>query len=432
MLINLSIVILLILLNGVFAMTELAVVSSRRPRLLAAVETGSKGAKAALQLKDDPSKFLSTVQIGITLIGIFSGAYSGITIAETLAVYLRGSFPLLEEHADEISIALVVTAVTYLSLIIGELVPKQIALKYADEVAIAIALPIRWLSLLARPLVAILDISNRVVLTLLRVRQEEGTPTSEEDVKAVIAEGTATGALDQQEKHMLERVLNLDDIPIRATMTHRQEVVWLEAHEPEESVIAKMLESGHSHYPLCDGGRQHIVGAISAKDLAIHFHNGGGADYRAIATPALTMPENATIREALEHFRASKVHIASIVDEYGSLEGIITLKDILEAIVGILPEHVEGTSPTAHRRDDGSWLVDGLLPLFEVETALGAKDMQEEGSSYTTLAGFLLHHLGHIPAEGEKIFWRQWWFEVIDMDGNRIDKILITPAEIQA
>jgi putative hemolysin len=429
MLLDIAIILFLILVNGIFAMTELAVVSSRKNRLQAKAEAGNRPARIALDLKDDPSKFLSTVQIGITLIGIFSGAFSGVTLAEPLGVYFAKVFPILGEHADALAIGLVVSVVTYLSLVIGELVPKQIALRYADSVAIAIAVPIYWLSRLTHPLVVLLDASNRFLLSLLGVKREEASTVSAEDVKAAIAEGTAAGVLEPEEKQMLERVMRLDDIPIIGAMTHRKDIVWIEVNEAPESILQKVEETRHSRYPLCQESFENILGIVVVKDVLLQLGRGNLADLRAIAQKPIYMPESKTVLEALEEFKRSTSNMALIVDEYGGLQGIVTLKDIMEVIVGVLPEPAHREDYTATMRDDGSWLVDGGLSVHEAEEMIGLHGLTDQPDSFTTIAGFVLSQLGHFPKTGEELYWRDWRYEVIDMDGTRIDKLLVSKAK---
>lgn len=429
MIIDIGIIMFFILLNGVFAMTELAVVSSRKNRLEAKAEAGNRSARIALDLKVDPSKFLSTVQIGITLIGIFSGAFSGVTLAEPLGVYFAETFPILAKHANALAIGLVVTVVTYLSLVIGELVPKQIALRYADSVAVAIAVPIYWLSRLTQPLVVLLDASNRFILALLRVRQEKESQVSTEDVKAAIAEGTAAGVLEPEEKQMLERVMRLDDIPVIAAMTHRKDIVWIEAKEAPESILQKIEETRHSRYPLCEKSVENILGIVVVKDVLLRLSKSNHPDLRTIVHKPIYLRESKTVLEALEEFKRSTSNMALIVDEYGGLQGIVTLKDIMEVIVGVLPEPAHREDYTAILREDGSWLVDGGLSVHEAEELIGLPGMTDKPDSFTTVAGFVLFQLGHVPKAGENLFWRDWRFEIMDMDGTRIDKLLVSKAK---
>jgi putative hemolysin len=425
MLIDCLIIVFLILLNGVFAMTELAVVSSRKNRLVALADAGSRGARIALELKEDPSKFLSTIQIGITLIGIFSGAFSGVTIAGPLGHYFSEIFPSLGTRADDLAIAVVVTVVTYFSLVIGELVPKQVALRYADIVAVAIALPISWLSVITKPVVFILDISNRVTLALLGIGKDTSPSVSEEDVKAAIAEGAASGTLEPEEKQMMDRVMRLDDIPITAAMTHRKDIVWIDESEGPQSILNKIRDSRHSRYLLCSKSIENVLGILVLKDVLLQMGHGDVLNLKSIVQKPLYIPDSQTVLEALEKFKQSATNIAIIMDEYGTLEGLVTLKDIMEAIVGTLPEPAHREDFAAVQREDGSWLVDGGLSVHEAEEALGIKNLAAESDTFTTIAGFMLAHLGHIPKATDSIEWQGWHFEVVDMDGKRIDKILV-------
>lgn len=429
MLIDIGIILFLIVLNGVLAMTELAVVSSRKNRLEVKAKAGHGSAKIALDLKDDPSRFLSTVQIGITLIGILSGAFSGVTLAEPLGGYFTETFPILGNHADDLAIGLVVTVVTYFSLVIGELVPKQIALRYADSIAVAIAVPIYWLSRLTHPLVVLLDASNQFILALLGIKREEGSTVSAEDVRAAIAEGTAAGVLEPEEKQMLERVMRLDDIPMVAAMTHRKDIVWIEVNEEPDSILHKIENTRHTRYPLCQTSFENILGIVVVRDVLLQLGRGTQSDLRAIAHQPMYMPAGKSVLDALEEFKRSTSNMALIVDEYGGLEGIVTLKDIMEVIVGVLPEPAHREDYTATLRDDGSWLVDGGLSIHEAEDMIGIHGMVDNTDSFTTVAGFMLFQLGQIPKAGDRLDWREWRFEVMDMDGTRIDKLLVSKTK---
>ena len=419
------VIFLLILLNGIFAMTELAVVSAKRPLLTLRAEAGNKGAKAALELLANSSMFFSTTQTGITLIATLSGAYGGATLAEPLALKLL-QYPSLEPYAEEIAFTLVVAVITYLSLIIGELVPKQFALLHAERIACWVSRPMQWLAVAAKPVVKALDASNRLVLRLLGISTDNANQVTAEEVKAVIAEGTESGALDSQEQSMIESVLRLDELSIKRAMTPRQDVVWIDTADRAEDVAVKVKAARHSRYLLCDGSFDHIVGIVTAKDILAGMAQGGTADLLEIARQPVVLPDSASVMTALEHFRKSTSNIALVVDEYGGFEGIVTFKDILEAIVGTLPEGEDYVAPHAIQREDGTWLVDGLMPLHEVEAVLGLKSLEEDGAEYHTLAGFLMHHLQRIPTEGERIDWQGARFEVMDMDGHRVDKLLVT------
>jgi len=308
-------------------------------------------------------------------------------------------------------------------------VPKQIALRYADSVAIAIAVPIYWLSRLTKPLVTLLDTTNRFVLSLLHLKQHEESKVSAEDVKAAIAEGTAAGVLEPEEKQMLDRVLRLDDIPVIAAMTHRKDIVWIDANEAPESILQKIEETRHSRYPLCHESFEHILGIVVVKDVLLQLRKSNKPDLCAIAHKPIYMPESKSVLDALEEFKRSTSNMALIVDEYGGLQGIVTLKDIMEVIVGVLPEPAHREDYTATLRDDGSWLVDGGLSTHEAEEMMDIDGLTDKTDSFTTIAGFVLFQLGHFPKAGENFYWRDWRFEVMDMDGTRIDKLLVSKAK---
>lgn len=428
MFLDILIILLLILLNGFFAMSELAVVSSRKARLGIRADAGSRGAKIALRLANDPARFLASIQIGITLIGILSGAYSGATLAKPLGDYFSDELGL-SRSGDDIAIALVVVVVTYLSLIIGELVPKQLALRHAEPIASAIAIPISLLALLASPIVFLLHQSNRLVLFLLGVKEGNENSVTQEEVKAIITEGMESGALEQEEREMLERVMRLDDYDISVKMTHRQDIVWLDVNEATPSILEKIERTRHSRYLLCDGSVENLIGIIVVKDLLLQLGRHGKIDLRSIAHKAMCLNESSSILEALEEFKQSTSSIAVLINEYGTLQGLVTLKDLMEAIVGTLPEPAHREDYTGTQREDGSWLIDGALSILETEELLGINDMVAENDTISTIAGFFLTKFGHVPKAGDHFTWRHWRFEVVDMDRNRIDKLLVHPVE---
>lgn len=424
MLSDILIILGLILTNGVLAMTELAVVSARKGRLVAKADAGSSGARRALELKNDPSKFLSTVQIGITLIGIFSGTYSGVTLSEPLADWVLSHFPNAGRHADDIAIAIVVSSVTYVSLVIGELVPKQIALRHADSVAMLIAQPIWLLSLITRPLVWLLDVSNRAVLRLINVRPGDAPTASTDDVKDIIAESSEAGVIDPEERKMMERVMRLDTLPISATMTHRRDIVWFDINDTPDIISAKIEASHHSRYPVCDGTIEQIVGLVSLKEVALQLVSNKLFDLQALVHRPYYLPDSIHVLNALSEFKQSTSGIALIVNEHGGLQGIVTLKDILETLIGTLPEPALRGDEGVVEREDGSWLVDGALSLHEAEEMMGISGLSGSGD-YHTIAGFVLEHLREIPRSGDRFTWQGLGVEVVDMDGMRIDKVLI-------
>lgn len=425
MLFDIAIIILLIVLNGFFAMSEMAVVSARKPRLSMRAEAGSRAAKTALKLANDPSKFLASVQIGITLIGILSGAYSGATLAEPLGDYFSDHLGIAT-WGDDAAIALVVIVITYLSLIIGELVPKQLALKHAETIACMIALPIRVLAVITQPLVYVLHQSNHFILNLMGVKEGVENSVTEQEVKAIITEGVHSGALEREEQAMLERVMRLNDYDISVTMTHRTDIVWFDVDESAASIFEKIERTRHSHYPVCEGNVEQLIGLVAAKDLLIQQGSMGSINLRTAARKPMCLDTSLSILQALEEFKQSTSHIAILVDPHGVLQGIVTLKDLMEAIIGTLPEPSYRGDEAGVQREDGSWLLDGGLSILETEEILGISHMIPEDANVRTLAGFILLHHQSIPVAGDHFTWRGWRFEVVDMDRNRVDKVLVS------
>ncbi|HYE52254.1 MAG TPA: hemolysin family protein [Azospirillaceae bacterium] len=422
--VEIATVVLLILLNGFFSMSELAVVSSRRVRLQQMAEDGRRGARTALELQEDPSRFLSAVQIGITLIGIVAGAFGSATLAERLGPVLD-ALPLLVGYGHAVAVALVVMVITYLSLIAGELVPKRVALNNAEGIAVVAAPIMKGLSTGTAPLVWLLGASTEAMLRLLRVPEKRDTSVTEEEVKSLIAEGTASGVFEPEEKKMIEGVLRLSDRTVRSIMTPRLDVMWLDAGDTLEVVRREIAESGHSRFPVCRGDLEEVVGIVHAKDLLDSALAGRKVDLAAASRPALIVHDGTLVMKLLDLFRSQGQHMAVVVDEYGSVEGIVTVTDILEAIAGDLPEFGDDADADLVQRPDGSLLMDGRMPVDEAEQALGLKGLRDQGD-YHTLAGFILFRFGHLPTAGEAVEHDGWRFEVVDMDGRRIDKILAT------
>lgn len=415
---------LLILLNGFFAMSELAIVSSRRARLQYLVQAGRPGAASALRLAEDPTGFLSTVQIGITLVGIFAGAYSGATLATPLAEYLR-TLPALAPRADAVAFGIVVVGITYFSLIVGELVPKRIALNNAEGIAVIAAPPMRLLAVLGAPVVWFLRLSTNALLAVLRVKPSTEPTVTEEEVKTMIAEGTDAGVFLPAERSMIEGVLRLDDRSVRSVMVPRPDVVWLNAGDPADAILDRITGSGHSCFPVAQDTVDEVFGIVEAKHILKALHVDGGFDLQALATEPLFVNELMPVLTLLDRFKTSTVHMAVVLDEHGGFQGIVTPADILIAIAGDLPEGAQDEDD-AVRREDGSWLLDGGMVMDDVERVLGIGGMVDE-HHYTTLAGFVLHQLEHIPEVGERFDWKGWRFEVVDLDGRRIDKVLVIP-----
>lgn len=419
------IVLFLVLLNGFFAMSELAIVSSRKARLEMMAKAGNTGAERALKLAEDPTGFLSTVQIGITLIGIFAGAYSGATLSDPLAEMLR-RVPGIEGSAGALALAIVVVGTTYVSLIIGELVPKRLALRNAEGIAAFVSGPMFLLSRVGTPIVWFLKVSTEAVLGLLRMRGESPSAVTEEEVKAMIAEGTDAGVFHEAERELLEGVIRFADRPLRGIMVPRHVMVWIDAADPLAEVLDQVLAAGHSRFPLCDGSIDEVLGFVHVKDI-LELHLRGGSDLREVVRTPLYVSESIPALRMIELFRSSGVHIGMVVDEYGGLEGLVTPTDILTSIAGELPDVGEEDAPGAVQREDGSWLLDGSLPVDAAARLLGAEDMGPE--DYHTLAGMIIEELGHIPAAGESVTLHGWTFEVVDLDGRRIDKVLARRPE---
>jgi putative hemolysin len=424
--IEIFIILLLLLANGVFAMTEIAVVSSRKARLKKLADAGSARAAVALNLVEDPTRFLSTVQIGITLIGTLAGAVGGTRLADKLAVWLSANVPVLGDYAEWMAIFVVVGAITYGSLIIGELVPKRIGMNNPEGKAAAMAVPMRALSKLALPFVWILTISTNGVLKLFGLGLEKEEPPSEEEVAHLIEQGTSAGVFHQAERAMVEGVLRLDEKPVTELMTRRTKIVWLDADDTDEINWRKIVASGHSLFPVYEGTRDHVLGMVSVKALWANSAIGLNNRLRDNLTQPLYVPQTVNAVQLLETFKKSGKHLALVADEFGSIQGIVTLIDVMEAIVGDLPEPGDRKAPQAVQRDDGSWLVDGGMDLddFKRTFALGSLP-GEEDEDFHTVGGFVVDRLGHIPVAGEWTEWGGWRFEVADMDRHRVDKILL-------
>lgn len=424
---EIAVIVLLIVLNGVFALSELAVVSSRKVRLEQMAGAGHRGAHAALRMIEEPGRFLSTVQIGITLIGIGAGAFGGATLARKLGVWLN-TLPIVDGRGDAVAFGIVVIAITYLSLIVGELVPKRIALANPERTASLVALPMRQLSRIASPMVWLLGTSTDLVLRMLGLAGTREATVTEEEVKSMINEGTRAGVFAPQEREMINGVLRLADRIVRSIMTPRPDVVWLDVTDPPDAVVAEIKASGHSRFPVCRGDLDEVVGVVHARALLDLAFQTQTLDLEKAMRPALVVHDRMPILKLLDLMRGSTRHFAVVVDEYGSVEGVVTLTDILETIAGELPETGVDHENGATRRGDGSWLVDGSMPVDAFEDKLGIHGLAGDGD-FQTVAGFMLHHLGHLPAAGEAFERDGVRYEVVDMDGRRIDKVLVVPPK---
>ena len=420
---------LLIVLNGVFSMSETAVVSARRARLQGLADAGASGARTALQLAQEPNRFLSTVQIAITLIGILAGAFGGTTLAHDLSVGLA-RVPALAPYSDVLALALVVLVTTYLSLVIGELVPKRLALNAPERVAARMAKPMHYLSLLAGPLVKVLSASVELVLWLLRVKPPSEPSVTEEEIKQMIDEGTQVGVFEASEQDMVKRVFRLNDMRVSMLMTPRTEVVWLSTNDSFEELKRKLSESGLSRYPVCEATADKVVGIVRAKDLLLQQMNGEPFNLPAALREPLYVPESMPVMSVLEEFKQTGAHMALVIDEYGGLSGLFTINNILSAIVGDIPLAGRPSEPLAVQRENGSWLIDGMLTIVEFKDLLKVNGSlpDEESGTYQTLAGFVMRTLGRIPTAADCFEWNGLRFEVVDMDGNKIDKVLVAAA----
>lgn len=417
---------LLLLANGLFAMSEMALVSARPARLRALADAGRPGAALALELTASPNRFLSTVQVGITLIGILAGAFGGATLAGEIGARLAG-LPLIGPYAAHVSLALVVLTITYFSLIVGELVPKRLALQSAEAIACIVAPPMTFIARVAAPVVHVLGGSTEFLLRLLRVRTEKSAPITDEEVAGLVREGFRAGVFHRAESEMVESVLELDRQHVRDLMTRRPRIVWLEVDEPHEEVWHKVVVSHHSQFPVYEGEPDNILGVVSVKSIYAHLAAGIPVRLRDLVTPALLVPESQSAITLLETFQRDGRHLALVTDEFGGISGLVTINDVLEAIVGELPEPGERHSPAIVRRADGTYLVDalvGLEELLEITPALALPP--EEQRRYSTLGGYVCAQLGHIPREGESFTVHGCQFEIVDMDRLRVDKVLVT------
>jgi putative hemolysin len=427
-LIEIVIIFFLLLANGMFAMAEISVVSSRKGRLKKLVADGVPAASRALRLAEEPSRFLSTVQIGITLVGILAGALGGATISEKVAAAVA-QVPALEPYSQAIGLVLVVGAITFASLIIGELVPKRIGLNNPEKKAMFFAGPMTTLSRIAAPFVWLLTTSTELVLKVLGLAREKEAPPSEEEVSHLIEQGAAAGVFHKAERQMVEGVLRLDERPVTEIMTRRSRIVFLNIADPDEVNWRKIVASGHSHFPVYEGTRDSVLGMVSVKALWANAAFGVPSRLRDQLTKPLFVPRTVTIVQLLESFKKTGKHLALVTDEYGSVEGIVSLIDVMEAIVGDLPEPGDRRAPGAVQRDDGSWLVDGAMDIRDLKLRFNLRSLPgEEADSYETLGGFVLDRFGHIPSAGERFDWEGWRFEVVDMDRNRVDKVLMVPV----
>ena len=422
------IVLLLMLGNGFFAMSEIALVSARKSRLQQWANEGDPRARLALELANAPNHFLSTVQIGITLVGILAGAFGGATIADRLAVALAG-IPWLAPYSHVLSVGLVVLAITYLSLVIGELAPKRLALQNPERIACAVAGVMRRLSAATAPIVNVLSASTDVVLRLIGIQPSAQAPVTPEEIEVLMEQATQAGIFEATEQDMVEGVLRLNNRRVSALATPRTDIVWLSVEDSLEEVRDQISAAPHDHFPVCEGQLDNVIGVARTRDILMHSLCGGPMDLRALSHPPLFIPESMFASKALELLKQSPVHLAFVMDEYGGLQGMITINDIVEEIVG----DIEADRPQATRRRDGSWLLDGMLPIHEFKELFNIPRLPgEERDSYRTVGGFVMARLGRVPVPADQFRWSGFRFEVMDMDGRRVDKVLVTPPRQDA
>ena len=423
------VIFLLIAANGLLAMSEIAIVAARKARLQQSANAGDARARAALELATHPNRFLATVQIGITLVGILAGAFGGATLAHEIEG-LASSVPSLTPYAGIIGFGVVVVAITFFSLVLGELAPKRIALAHAERIASTMAVPMGFLCSLAFPFVRLLGISTDLVLRIFKIKPSLEPHVTQEEIKILVEQGTELGIFEESEQDMIEGVLRLDERPIGAFMTPRTQMVWIDAADSPEVLRAKIVNSRHSRFPVIQGSFDNVLGIVSAKDILKQSLGGQPTNLRQALGPPLFVPETASALKVLDLFKREGTHFALVTDEYGGIQGLVTDRDILEAIVGELPSRDEPHEPEVTVRADGSWLVDGLLDIDKLKEII-ATDLlpDEESGRYHTVSGFMMTQLGGIPATGEHFEWEGFRFEVMDMDGRRVDKVLIAKVQ---
>lgn len=416
----------LIVLNGIFAMSEIALVTARKARLMKLASEGDSAASVALKLGEDPTKFLSTIQIGITSIGLLNGIVGEAVLAGPFSLWLQ-SLGASEGIANIGATAVVVVVVTYVSIVVGELVPKRLGQMSPESVARSVARPIQILALATRPFVVLLSVSTHTLLRIMGVKQTTPSCVTEEEIHAMLEEGSEAGVIEQNQHDMVRNVFRLDNRQLGSLMIHRSDIVIIDIKLPPEENLRRLIESEHSRFPVCDGGLDKVLGVIHAKQALASVAKGQTPDYSTNLHPSIYVPETLTGMELLEQFRANNMQMAFVIDEYGEIEGIVTLQDVLEAVTGEFSP-LSADDAWAVQREDGSWLLDGAIPILEMKDRLELKDVPEEGKGrYHTLSGMMMLLLGKVPSTGDYADWEGWRFEVVDMDEKRIDKVLATP-----
>ncbi|MFP4439093.1 MAG: hemolysin family protein [Chloroflexaceae bacterium] len=428
MLVEIGVILMLVLANGVFAGTEAALIAARRGRLEQRAERDSGGAALAITFQEDPNRFLSTVQVGITLIGVLAGAFGGANLAAPLQTLLE-PLPLVGSYAGTIAFALVVVSITYLSLVLGELVPKRLALQSAEAIAVGMAQPMHFLAQINRPIVTLLTWSTEGILALLGRRNMPPEVVTEEDIRHLVRQGTMGGSVEPQEQQLIERIFKFSDRAVHHIQTPRVDVHAFETQTRLGDILGEVIESGYSRFPVYEEDLDHVIGMVHVRDmLRLYWSEGEDGLIRSIMYPPLFVPESSRAAALLATFRKEHRHFAVVVGEHGGVEGVATMEDVLEEIVGeIADETDEAEEPAVVQREDGSWLIDGSLPIDRLKQHLELEALPgEEMFRFDTLAGFILSLAGQIPQVGDSIHWEQWRFEIVDMDGLRIDKVLVS------
>lgn len=421
---DIALLLFLILLNGFFAMSEMAVVSSRKARLQRLSDDGSPGAQSALSLHSEPSNFLSAIQVGITSVGILSGAIGETVLADPLAARLA-DIPLLTPYAKGIALTVVVVGLTYFSVVIGELVPKRLALLAPEGIASLIARPMIWLARTARPLVWLLSSSSGLLLRLAGARRKEEPPVTDEEINVLMEQGAEAGVFHESEQAIVSNVLRLDEQRIAAIMTHRNDIYLIDLAEPEAEIRRRIAESPYTRIVVCRDGLEHIVGLLRTSDLLKAALAGAPLNVEAHLRAPLYVPEGVTTTRLLENFRKARAQCALIVDEYGELQGLVTLTDVLTSIVGNLPSSDVAEEQDVVAREDGSWLMDGSVPVERFKSVLEIEEGLPGEEEFNTLGGFVMHMLGRVPVVADHFEWKGWRLEVVDMDRKRVDKVLV-------
>jgi len=426
----------LLLANGLFAMAEIAVISSRKARLKKLADDGSARARAALTLAESPTRFLSVVQVGMTLCSIVAGAVGGASFSDRFAAWLAEVAPTLSAYSHIAAFVLVAGGITFVTLLFGELVPKRIALGNPERIAMAVAGPMQALAWLARPAVWLLMTMTDAVVKSLGIAHRKEAPITDEELSILIEQGLHAGTFNKAEQQMVEGVLGLDQLPVTALMTPRPKIVFLNIDDPDEANWRKIVASGHSHFPVFQGNRDQVIGMVAVKALWAHSAIGLQTNLKNLLVPALIVPETQQAMQLLEQFKKTGKHVALVADEFGGIQGLVTLIDVLEAIVGDMPAMGRRGQPEARQREDGAWVLDATLSTGALKTLLLLDALPgEDDADYQTLAGFIVTQFGRIPATGDHFDWAGWRFEVMDMDRHRVDKVIVSrpppPATIQ-